>query len=377
EATPAPRSQSICGEIAHAPRTGSSTSTAAETAAVAFATLTTVLIADVRRTTRLASVATKIAATASSPGSTSAAKNPIAPASVSFSPGAGSIGRSSVARARRAIAAARAGDETSARSCDAATASAPLVMALASPPDGPYLDITAGLSQLLPETRDEHLGDVRRDIVSGPPRKAIERLARGRRGVRACQAREDRALPGGEVEEPLAEPCFPGRERHPQPGDAFHESAPAATPQQRLRTGHQLLGLARLHDVVVCPEVEHADHHGKLVARREDEDRDVADRRKLADPPAHARAGTVAQHEVEHDELGRGLRRSSDRVVLARRGMDDEPRTHEVASHHRGDRAIILDDERRRGAGLLHLPLYASLQAAAILGPKPELHRNR
>ena len=81
--------------------------------------------------------------------------------------------------------------------------------------------------------------------------------------------------------------------------------------------------------------------------------------------------GTVAQHEVEHDEVGRGLRRSSDRVVLARRGMDDEPRTHEVASHHRGDRGIILDDERRRWAGLLHLPLYASLQAAAILGPKP------
>ena len=115
----------------------------------------------------------------------------------------------------------------------------------------------------------------------------------------------------------------------------------------RAHAREQLGEAERLDQVVVGAGVEAGDDVELLVARGEDQDREVGPRG--AQPPADVDAVDVGQPEVEDDEadalVGGGERRAPARDAAHRVAL-----AVEHAREARGDRLVVLDDAgcRRR-----------------------------
>ena len=69
--------------------------------------------------------------------------------------------------------------------------------------------------------------------------------------------------------------------------------------------GTEQHGVARLGEIVLGPELDRADDAGRLVERRDHQDRDVAPVRVLLEPRQHRGPVEVRHHDVEEDEVDR------------------------------------------------------------------------
>src|SRR5581483_9269662 len=124
--------------------------------------------------------------------------------------------------------------------------------------------------------------------------------------------------------------------------------APAA--QQRADPRVQLIGLERLHDVVVGAGVESVDAVCQRIARRQHEDRGREAAR--AHPATDLGAAHARKAEIEYEQIRYGALDRRERTAAVRRELDAVSLRCERALEHAPDRRVVVDDEDR----LAHRP---------------------
>src|SRR5579884_1283200 len=124
--------------------------------------------------------------------------------------------------------------------------------------------------------------------------------------------------------------------------------------QDRLDPRDQLAWIERLRQVVEGADLEPDDLVDVLVAGGQHQDREVG---RLPNPLADLDAVDVGEHQVEHDERRLLDRDLGEGVLAGRRRLHRVPRVLQVERDERGDRALVLDDEDRRGGRRHQRPL--------------------
>ena len=117
--------------------------------------------------------------------------------------------------------------------------------------------------------------------------------------------------------------------------------------KQRPHARHQLVRAERLDDVVVRARVEPEDALGLFAARGQHDDRER--RRAVVEPKglAHLEAVQPRQHQIQDDEIGRGLPGCGERPPAVVHDFGAVTGLVQIVRDERGDVGVVFDDENR------------------------------
>ena len=172
---------------------------------------------------------------------------------------------------------------------------------------------------------------IRSRVTTRPASESSSASSSNSLGRRPSSRRPD-ARAGGEVHDEVAR-----RERA-----HLGERARGCAPLVRAHAGEELGEPERLDEVVVGARVEPRDDVELLVARGEDENREIRPARPQ--PPTDGDAVDVGQAEIEDDEPD-PVGRLGDRRPAARDPHHRVPLAVEHPHEPRGDRVVVLDEQ--------------------------------
>jgi hypothetical protein len=130
----------------------------------------------------------------------------------------------------------------------------------------------------------------------------------------------------------------PGREPRRRCG-------PVVPPQDGFDPGHHLPWAEGLGDVIVGAQLQSGDPVGLSRPSGHKDDRDLGERRRLAEVAAKIEAVAARQHDVEQKETGVGYFSGLHYPRTIQESRDGEPRSFQMVTEEKRNIGLVLDHE--------------------------------